>query len=69
MLGTFTIAEPDAIIAFTGARVIKDTLGIELPPGFQSSQAAYQRGMIDEIVNRHELKSRIATILKIYNLE
>jgi acetyl-CoA carboxylase carboxyl transferase subunit beta len=68
MRGSVTLAEPDATIAFTGPRVIKDTLGIDLPPGFQSSQAAYSRGFIDQIVQRNELKGKIAQLLRIYNL-
>ena len=68
MRGSITLAEPDATIAFTGPRVIRDTLGIDLPPGFQTSQQVCNRGFIDQVVQRSALKEKIATILRIYNL-
>jgi len=65
---SFTIAEPGAIIGFTGQRVIKDTLGIKLPKGFQSSEFVQQKGFIDQVVPRREIKETLGKILDIINL-
>ena len=58
------IAEPGAMIGFAGPRVIKDTTQAELPPGFQTAEFLIERGLIDEIVPRTEMKSRLATYLE-----
>jgi acetyl-CoA carboxylase carboxyl transferase subunit beta len=65
---SFTIAEPGAIIGFTGQRVIKDTLGIKLPKGFQTSEFVQEKGFIDQVVPRKMLKQKLGTILSIINL-
>jgi acetyl-CoA carboxylase carboxyl transferase subunit beta len=67
MLGDVHIAEPGALIGFAGPRVIKQTIGQDLPPGFQRSEFLLEHGFIDTIVHRHELKSRIAQILTFFN--
>jgi len=67
MLGDVHIAEPGALIGFAGPRVIKQTIGQDLPPGFQRSEFLLEHGFIDTIVHRHELKSRIAQILSFFD--
>ncbi len=63
-LGDIILAEPEALIGFTGPKVIKETIKQELPEGFQSSEFLLSRGLIDQIVPRLELKDRIYTFLK-----
>lgn len=65
MLGDINIAEPNALIGFAGPRVIEDTIGHKLPKGFQRSEFLLEHGFLDAIVERRELKSKIASILKI----
>ncbi|TFG98644.1 MAG: acetyl-CoA carboxylase carboxyltransferase subunit beta, partial [Calditrichales bacterium] len=62
MLGDVHIAEPGALIGFAGPRVIKQTIGQDLPPGFQRSEFLLDHGFVDVIIHRHELKSRVAGI-------
>ncbi|MFN5664349.1 MAG: carboxyl transferase domain-containing protein, partial [Bacteroidota bacterium] len=64
MLGDFNIAEPEALIGFAGPRVIRETIGKDLPKGFQSSEFLLEHGFVDMIVNRTELKSRLGKLLK-----
>ncbi len=64
MLGDFNIAEPGALIGFAGPRVIRETIGKDLPKGFQSSEFVLEHGFLDFIVDRRQLKSKIATLLK-----
>ena len=56
MLGDIILAEPNALIGFAGARVIKQTIGEDLPEGFQRSEFLLEKGFIDHIVGRHDLK-------------
>jgi len=65
MLGDFNIAEPGALIGFAGPRVIKETIGSNLPKGFQSSEFVIEHGFIDFIVDRRDLKSKISKLLSI----
>jgi acetyl-CoA carboxylase beta subunit len=62
-LGDIIIAEPDALIAFAGPRVVEQTIGQKLPPGAQKSEFLLEKGMIDCIVNRHELKDKLCLML------
>ncbi len=62
-LGDVIIAEPGALIGFAGPRVIQQTINSELPEGFQSSEFLLDHGMIDMIVNRKDLKSRLGQVL------
>jgi len=62
-LGDITIAEPGALIGFTGPRVIKQTIKQDLPKGFQTSEFNLEHGMVDLVVPRKELKSTISKIL------
>ncbi len=59
MLGDINIAEPGALIAFAGPRVVKDTTGKELPEGFQTSEFQLEKGFLDFISHRKELKNKI----------
>lgn len=63
MLGDFNIAEPGATIGFAGARVIRETIGKDLPKGFQSAEFVLDHGFLDFIVPRKELKSRLSALL------
>lgn len=65
MLGDFNIAEPEALIGFAGPRVIKETIGKDLPKGFQSSEFLLEHGFVDFIVDRRYLKEKIGTLLKL----
>lgn len=65
LLGDINIAEPGALIAFTGPRVIEGTIREKLPDGFQKSEYLLKHGMVDIVVPRKELKSKVADILKI----
>jgi len=59
MLGDINIAEPNALIAFAGPRVVKDTTGKELPEGFQRSEFVLEHGFLDAIYERKELKKQV----------
>ncbi len=63
MLGDVNIGEPQALIGFAGPRVIQQTVRETLPPGFQRSEFLVEHGAIDMIVDRRELRDRIAAIL------
>jgi acetyl-CoA carboxylase carboxyl transferase subunit beta len=63
MLGDVIIAEPKALIGFAGARVIMDTIRVELPEGFQRAEFLLQHGMIDLIVERKDLRQTLASLL------
>ena len=63
MLGDFNIAEPGALIGFAGPRVIKETIGKDLPKGFQSAEFVLEHGFLDFIVDRRELKQRLSDLL------
>lgn len=64
MLGDFNIAEPGALIGFAGPRVIRETIGKDLPKGFQSAEFVLEHGFIDFIVDRRNLKARLSSLLK-----
>ncbi len=63
-LGDVIIAEPRALLGFAGPRVIAQTIGGELPPGFQSSEFFLEHGFLDAIVSRPELKKTISQLLR-----
>lgn len=65
MLGDIHIAEPDALICFTGPRVIEQTIKQTLPQGFQRSEYLRDHGMVDMIVHRQDMNEKIGHILKI----
>jgi acetyl-CoA carboxylase carboxyl transferase subunit beta len=62
-LGDVILAEPDALIAFAGPRVVEQTIGQKLPPKAQKSEFLLERGMVDCIVKRSELKSKLSFFL------
>ncbi|MBI1769725.1 MAG: acetyl-CoA carboxylase carboxyltransferase subunit beta [Bacteroidetes bacterium] len=64
MLGDFNISEPGALIGFAGPRVIRETIGKDLPKGFQSAEFVLDHGFLDFIVDRRNLKERLSTLLK-----
>jgi acetyl-CoA carboxylase carboxyl transferase subunit beta len=64
-LGDLIVAEPGAMIGFAGPRVIKDTTQAELPSGFQTSEFLLERGLIDAIVSRLEMKERLTSYLDV----
>ena len=65
MLGDFNIAEPNALIGFAGPRVIKETIGSNLPKGFQKSEFLLENGFLDFIVDRRNLKNKIYKLLSL----
>jgi len=65
-LGDVIIAEPEALIGFAGPRVIKETTQQDLPEGFQTSEFLLDRGLIDMIVPRSELRARVTNLLKAF---
>ncbi len=64
MLGDIIMAEPGALIGFAGQRVIKQTVGVDLPEGFQRSEFLLEHGLIDMIVDRGEMKRTIGDLLR-----
>ena len=65
-VGDVILAEPKALIGFAGPRVIKQTIHQELPEGFQRSEFLLQKGMIDQIVPRSEMRKTLAWLLKFF---
>jgi acetyl-CoA carboxylase carboxyl transferase subunit beta len=65
MQGDVNIAEPGAVIGFAGPRVIKQTIGQDLPEGFQTAEFLLEHGMVDLVVSRHELRSVTARLLRL----
>jgi len=65
MLGDIILAEPGALIGFAGPRVIKQTIGQDLPEGFQRAEFLQQKGFVDHIVSREEMKSTLANLIRI----
>ncbi len=65
MLGDFNVAEPGALIGFAGPRVIRQTIGRDLPDGFQTSEYLLEHGFLDFIVSRNKMKNRLSRLLKI----
>ena len=63
MLGDFNIAEPGALIGFAGPRVIRETIGKDLPEGFQSAEFVKDHGFLDFIVDRKDLKNKLSELL------
>lgn len=67
MLGDVNIAEPGALIGFAGPRVIKETIGKELPEGFQTSEFLLEHGFLDFIVDRRDLKNKLDLLIKLFS--
>jgi acetyl-CoA carboxylase carboxyl transferase subunit beta len=66
MLGDLNIAEPNALIGFAGPRVVKETIGKDLPKGFQTSEFVLEHGFLDKIVHRKELKQTVGNLLEMF---
>jgi len=64
-LGDIILAEPGAMIGFAGQRVIKQTIGEELPEGFQTAEFLLEHGFIDKIVERKDMKETLSRLLKL----
>ena len=67
MLGDIIIAEPGALIGFAGQRVIKQTVGVDLPEGFQRSEFLLEHGLIDMIVDREDMHHTLADLFRLFN--
>ena len=67
-LGDIIIAEPGALIGFAGARVIEQTIGSELPDGFQRAEFLLEKGAVDMVVNRNELKNTLSDLLTFFKV-
>ena len=65
MLGDIQLAEPDALICFAGPRVIEETIREKLPDGFQRAEFLVEKGMIDRVVNRNDMRDTLANILSV----
>jgi len=63
-LGDLIVAEPGALVGFAGPRVIKETTQQDLPPGFQTSEFLLDHGLIDQIIPRAEIKTKLSFFLK-----
>ncbi len=63
MLGDVNIAEPGALIGFAGPRVIRQTIGRDLPPGFQRSEFLLEKGFLDMVVHRKDMKATVSQVL------
>ncbi|WP_107039407.1 acetyl-CoA carboxylase, carboxyltransferase subunit beta [Brumimicrobium mesophilum] len=66
MLGDINIAEPDALIAFAGPRVVKETIGRDLPQGFQRSEFVLEHGFLDYIVERQNLRTEVSKSIRMF---
>lgn len=69
MLGDIIVAEPEAILGFAGRRVIENTINEKLPDDFQTSEFMLEKGFVDSIVNRKELKEYLSKVLKLHGIE
>jgi acetyl-CoA carboxylase carboxyl transferase subunit beta len=69
MLGDIIMAEPGALIGFAGQRVIKQTVGVDLPEGFQRSEFLLEHGLIDMIVDRCDMHDTLADLFKLFKKE
>ena len=65
MIGDIIIAEPKALIGFAGPRVIQETVREQLPEGFQRSEFLRERGTVDLIVDRREMRDKLAILLSV----
>ena len=66
MLGDLNIAEPKALVAFAGPRVVRETIGRDLPEGFQTSEFVLEHGFLDKIVERKNLKQTLAQLIGMF---
>jgi len=66
MLGDLNIGEPNALIGFAGPRVVKETIGKDLPEGFQTAEFVKEHGFLDMIVDRKDMKEKISQLIRMY---
>ena len=66
MLGDLNISEPGALIGFAGPRVVKETIGKDLPKGFQTAEFVLEHGFLDFIVQRKESKNKLTLLLEMF---
>ncbi len=66
MLGDIIMAEPGALIGFAGQRVIKQTVGVDLPEGFQRAEFLLEHGLIDRVIDRNDMKESLALLLRLF---
>mgnify|MGYP000279760606 FL=1 len=66
MLGDINIAEPRALIAFAGPRVVRDTVGKDLPEGFQTSEFLLEHGFLDFIIDRTEIREKLSQAIRLF---
>jgi acetyl-CoA carboxylase carboxyl transferase subunit beta len=66
MLGDFNLGEPGALIGFAGPRVIRETIGKDLPEGFQTSEYLLEHGFLDLIINRRDLKETMSDLMSFF---
>ena len=69
MLGDIILAEPNALIGFAGQRVIKQTIGEDLPEGFQRSEFLKEHGFIDQIIPTKKMKKTLTQLIEFFNKE
>ena len=67
MLGDLNIGEPNALIGFAGPRVVKETIGKDLPKGFQTAEFVQEHGFLDMIVDRKNMKEKLSQLIRIYD--
>jgi acetyl-CoA carboxylase carboxyl transferase subunit beta len=65
-LGDVILAEPNALVGFAGARVIRQTIGEELPPGFQRAEFVLEKGFIDRVVHRKQMREEVSLLLDFF---
>ena len=65
MLGDIILAEPGGLIGFAGPRVIKQTIGEDLPDGFQRAELLKEKGFIDHIVSRSDMKEKLSSLIEL----
>ena len=66
MLGDVILSEPNALIGFAGPRVVKETIGKDLPEGFQTAEFVQDHGFLDLIVDRKDLKRKLSQLIRMY---
>ena len=67
MLGDLNIGEPNALIGFAGPRVVKETIGKDLPEGFQTAEFVQEHGFLDLIIDRSNLKEKLSQLIRMYS--
>ena len=65
-LGDVILAEPQSLVGFAGARVIRQTIGEDLPPGFQRAEFVLEKGFIDRIVHRKQMREEVGRLLEFF---